>query len=91
MLFNWTFFPRPIGAGTFVAAGDQAFATQAAVVVPGEADGGGDDRGRRVEVAVVASAPGPPANVGAEAIDAVVNEDVDARLRGFPENPSRGC
>ena len=34
-------------------------------------------------------APGPAANVGAEAIDTVLNEDADARLQGFPENAER--
>ncbi len=87
-LFNWTFFPVEVPAGTFVAAGEQAFATQAAVVVPrGRLTGAGTIAAGDVEVAVVAAAPGPAANVAAEAINVVVNEDVDARLRGFPENP----
>jgi hypothetical protein len=87
LLFNWTFFPVDVPAGTFVAAGEQAFATQSDVTVPrGRLTGQGTIAAGDVEVAVVAAVPGPAANVAAEAINVVVNEDVDARLRGFPEN-----
>lgn len=90
VLFNWTFFPVTVPAGTFVAAGEQAFATQAEVVVPrGRLTPDGRIQAGDVEVAVLAAAVGPAANVPAEAIDTVVNEDVDAQLRGFPENPER--
>jgi len=88
VLFNWTFFPVDVPAGTFVAAGEQAFATQTDVVVPrGRLTGDGRINAGDEPVAVVAAAPGPPGNVGAGEINVVVNEDVDARLRGFPENP----
>ncbi len=88
VLFNWTFFPVNVPAGTFVAAGEQAFATQADVTVPrGRLTGQGTIAAGDAEVAVLAAAPGPAANVAADAINVVVNEDVDARLRGFPENP----
>lgn len=88
LLFNWTFFPVNVPAGTFVAAGEQAFATQADVTVPrGRLTGQGTIAAGDMEVGVVAAAPGPAANVAAEAINVVVNEDVDAQLRGFPENP----
>jgi hypothetical protein len=87
VLFNWTFFPVDVPAGTFVAAGEQAFATQAAVTVPrGRLTGEGTIAAGEAEVAVVAAAPGPAANVPAEAINVVVDEDIDARLRGFQEN-----
>ena len=87
LLFNWTFFPVDVPAGTFVAAGEQAFATQSDVTVPrGRLTGQGTIAAGDVEVAVVAAAPGPAANVAADAINVVVEEDVDARLRGFPEN-----
>lgn len=88
ILFNWTFFPVNVPAGTFVAAGEQAFATQADVTVPrGRLTGQGTIAAGDAEVAVVAAAPGPAANVAAEAINVVVNEDVDDRLGGVPENP----
>ena len=88
VLFNWTFFPVDVPAGTFVAAGDQAFATQSDVLVPrGRLTGDGRINAGDEPVAVVAAAPGPAGNVGALAINVVVNEEVDARLRGFPENP----
>jgi len=88
VLFNWTFVPVDVEAGTLVAAGEQAFVTQVAVTVP---------RGRLVlpqgviaageqPVAVVAAAPGPAGNVGAGEINVVLDESTDARLRGFPEN-----
>jgi hypothetical protein len=90
VLFNWTFVPVEVPAGTFVAAGEQAFATQADVTVPrGRLTGQGTIAAGEVEVGVVAAAPGPAGNVAAAAIDTVVNGSVDARLRGFPENPER--
>ena len=88
VLFNWTFFPVNVPAGTFVAAGEQAFATQADVTVPrGRLTGQGTIAAGDAEVAVVAAAPGPAANVAAEAINVVVDEGVDDRLGGVPENP----
>jgi hypothetical protein len=88
VLYNWTFFPVEVPAGTFVAAGEQAFATLADVVVPrGRLTGAGTILAGDVGVAVEAAAVGEAANVAAEAINVVVNEQIDARLRGFPENP----
>ena len=88
VLYNWTFVPVDVPAGTFVAAGEQAFATQADVRVPrGQLTGAGTIAAGDIAVAVVAAAPGPAANVAAEAINVVVDQSVDARLRGFPENP----
>ena len=47
VLFNWSAFDQPIAAGTLVAAGEQAFATQDDVVVPPRlADAAGHDPGR---------------------------------------------
>jgi hypothetical protein len=90
VLFNWTFFNQEVPAGTFVAAGEQAFATQANVVVPrGQLTSDGRIRAGEVGVAVEAAATGPGANVPAGAIDTIVDPSVDARLRGFPENPER--
>ena len=87
VLFNWTFFPVDVPAGTFVAAGEQAFATQAAVTVPrGRLTGEGTIAAGEQSVAVVAADPGPAANVPAAAINVVLNEDIDASLRGFVEN-----
>ncbi|HEX7171691.1 MAG TPA: hypothetical protein VF365_03665 [Candidatus Limnocylindria bacterium] len=88
VFFNWTFFPVNVPAGTFVAAGEQAFATQADVTVPrGRLTGQGTIAAGDAGVAVIAAAPGPAANVSAEAINVVVDEDVDDRLGGVPENP----
>jgi hypothetical protein len=88
VLYNWTFFPVNVPAGTFVAADEQAFATQADVTVPrGRLTGQGTIVAGEADVAVVAAAPGPAANVAAEAINVVVDEGMDDRLGGVPENP----
>jgi hypothetical protein len=88
VLFNWTFGPVFVPAGTFVAAGEQAFATQADVTVPrGRLTLFGTIQAGDIEVGVEAAAPGPDGNVEAQAINIIVNESVDAQLRGFPENP----
>jgi hypothetical protein len=88
ILFNWTFFPVRVPAGTFVAAGEQAFATQADVIVPrGRLTAQGTIAAGDVQVAVVAAAVGPAANVDANAINVVVNESIDDQLGGVPENP----
>ena len=90
VLFNWTFFPQPISAGTLVAAGDQAFATQADVLVPrGSLTAEGTIQAGEVTVAVAASAAGPAGNVGPNEIDTVLSQNADARLQGFPENGQR--
>ena len=87
-LFNWTFAPVAVPAGTFVAAGVQAFATQAEVTVPrGSLTADGRIRAGSAEVGVEAAEAGPAGNVGPEQINVVVNRGIDARLRGFPENP----
>ena len=87
VLFNWSAFDQAIAAGTLVAAADQAFATQADVVVPrGQLTPEGTIQAGEASVAVAASAPGPAGNVGANEIDTVLSEDADARLQGFPEN-----
>ena len=87
VLFNWTFFDQPIGAGTLVAAGEQAFETQSDIVVPrGSLTAEGTIEAGEASVAVAAAAPGPAGNVGPNEIDAVLSQDADARLQGFPEN-----
>jgi hypothetical protein len=90
VLRNWSAFDQPIAAGTLVAAGDQAYETQADIVVPrGSLTPEGTILAGEESVAVTASAPGPAGNVGAEAIDTVLSQDADARLQGFPENGQR--
>ncbi len=65
VLYNWTFAPVTVPAGTFVAAGEQAFATQAEVVVPrGRLTGDGRIGAGDIAVAVAAAVAGPAANVG---------------------------
>jgi hypothetical protein len=93
-LFNWTAQAVTVPAGTLVATGtqpgDQAFATQADVVVPrGQLTSQGTIAAGDVLVAVAAAAIGPAANVGPDAIDTVLTQSVDQQLRGFPENPER--
>lgn len=88
LLFNWTFVPVEVTAGELVAAGDQAYATDAAIVVPpGDLTPDGRIQAGEGSVGVVAAAVGPAANVSASAIDTVLNESVAVRLRGFPSNP----
>ena len=90
VLFNWTGTPVRVPEGTFVAAGEQAFATQAEVVVPGASlTSDGRIAAGDIAVAIVAAAAGPDGNVNPGAIDTVVNEGIDAQLRGFPNNPER--
>jgi hypothetical protein len=87
VLFNWSAFDQPIAAGTLVAAGEQAYATQADVVVPrGKLTPEGTIEAGEATVAVAAEALGPDGNVGANQIDAVLSQNADARLQGFPEN-----
>jgi hypothetical protein len=90
VLRNFSAADQPIGAGTLVAAGDQAYETQADIVVPrGSLTPQGTILAGEASVAVTAAAPGPAGNVGAEAIDTVLSEGADARLQGFPENNQR--
>jgi len=83
---NWNFFGVEVPEGAFVAAGEQAFATDEVVVVPaGSFDpfGGGITAGE-ASVNVTAAAPGPAGNVAAEAIDTVLDPNLASQLRGFP-------
>jgi hypothetical protein len=87
VLFNWSPFTQAIGAGTLVAAGKQAYATQSDVVVPpGSLTPQGTIQAGEEAVAVTAAAAGPAGNVGAGAIDTVLSQDADARLQGFQGN-----
>ncbi len=87
---NWTPFEQVVEAGTLVAAGEQAFETAADVAVPGgELTADGRIAAGEAMVDVVASAPGPAANVAALAIDTVLSRNTDARLRGFRGNDER--
>jgi hypothetical protein len=89
-LFNWSAFDQPIEAGTLVAAGLQAFETVEGVVVPsGSLTPFGTIRAGEAVVGVVASEPGPQGNVDAMAIDTILSQGADARLRGFRNNSSR--
>ena len=89
-LYNWSIAPVTVPAGTFVAAGEQAFATQAEVIVPrGSLTSDGRILAGDITVAVAAAAAGPDGNVPAGAIDTVLNQGIDQQLRGFPENPER--
>jgi hypothetical protein len=91
VLLNWSAFDQPIAAGTLVAAGRQAFETQADVLVQrGSLTAEGTIQAGEATVGVTASAPGPAGNVPAGAIDTILTQDADARLQGgFPENNQR--
>ncbi len=85
VLFNWNFRPVGVPAETLVAAGEQAFATVAEVVVPaGSLTREGRIQAGEMPVGVVASAIGPAGNVDVGAIDTVLSRSVEAQLSGFP-------
>ena len=90
VLFNFNTVDILVEPGTFVAAGEQAFGTVEAVVVPaGQLTSDGRIQAGEEAVGVVAAVIGEAANVPAAAIDTVVNEGTASRLRGFPNNPER--
>jgi hypothetical protein len=90
VFFNFNVFDVAVGAGTLVAAGDQAFETLADIVVPaGSLTPDGRIQAGDAAVGVAAAAVGPAANVPAEAIDTILDQNVAARLRGFGNNPER--
>lgn len=90
VFLNWNFVPVEVPAGTLVAAGEQAFETTAAVVVDaGDLTGEGTIQAGEGAAVVMAAAVGPAANVPAEAINQVLDEETAARLRGFPSNTER--
>ncbi len=90
VLRNFNTVDVAVGSGALVAAGEQAFATTAEVVVPaGTLTAEGTIRAGEEAVGVEAAAIGPAANVAAEAIDTILSQNVAARLRGFPNNSQR--
>lgn len=90
MLLNFNSFDVPVDEGEFVAAGQQAFATDVAVVVPrGSLTPDGRIQSGVAVVAVTAAAVGEAANVPARAIDTVLSEETAAMLRGFQNNQAR--
>ncbi len=90
LLFNWDNVAVDVPAGTLVAAGNQAFATLAAVTAPaGELTAEGTIQAGEVGVGIVASQAGPAANVAAAAIDTVLSQGTASQLRGFPNNQAR--
>jgi hypothetical protein len=90
VFFNFNFVPVEVAAGTFVAAGEQAFATAAAITVPpGDLTDEGTIQAGEQAVNVTAAAVGPAANVDAQAIDEVLDDQTARRLRGFPRNTQR--
>lgn len=91
VFFNWSFLSVDVPAGSLVAAGKQAFETLEPITVPnGEFDPfqGGITAGE-AGVGVRAAAPGPDANVAADAIDTVLDPTLDSQLRGFPSITER--
>jgi hypothetical protein len=90
VFFNFNFVPVEVAAGTFVAAGEQAFATAAAITVPpGDLTDEGTIQAGEQAVNVTAAAVGTAANVDAQAIDEVLDDQTARRLRGFPRNTQR--
>lgn len=87
---NFNVVAVQVPAGTQVAAGDIAFATTAAVTAPpGTLTEEGTIAGSEATAPIVAVNPGPASNVGAEAIDTVLDTQTRNRLRGFPQNSAR--
>jgi hypothetical protein len=82
---NWNTSPVRVDAGTPVAAGDVVFETTETIVVPTGFFGipGSEDAG------VVAAVPGPAGNLPADAIDAILDDEVRNALRAFSDNPNR--
>ncbi len=79
-----------VAGGTLVAAGEQAFATAAEIVVPaGTLTPQGTIQAGEEGVLAVAAAAGPAANVEAGAVDTILTQNVAVRLRGFPNNAQR--
>lgn len=90
IFLNWDNVPVEVGAGSLVAAGEQAFETVDTVVVPGgELTAEGTIQAGEAPVGVVASLAGPAANVSVGAINTVLNQGTEAQLRGFPNNDRR--
>lgn len=90
VLFNFNSNPVRVEAGTFVAAGEQAFGTDETIVVPaGTLTSDGRVRAGEGGVTVTAAAIGDAGNMPAGAIDTVVNESTAAALRGFANNTAR--
>ena len=90
VFFNWNFVPVEVPAGTFVAAGEQAFATAAVVTVPaGDLTGEGTIQAGEAAANATAAAVGPAGNVEAQAIDEILDDETARRLRGFPRNTQR--
>lgn len=88
---NFNIVPIEVPAGTPVGVDDDVvFATTGPVVVPeGSLTGEGTIAGGEASVGIAAAAIGPDSNVGAEAIDTILDEDVRNRLRGFRQNRAR--
>ncbi|MDQ3689276.1 MAG: hypothetical protein M3406_04425 [Chloroflexota bacterium] len=79
-----------VGAGTLVAAGEQAFETSTDIVVPaGALTTEGTIQAGEGPTEAVAAAAGPAANVAAGAIDTILSQELATRLRGFPNNEQR--
>jgi hypothetical protein len=90
VFFNFNSFDVAVGAGTLVAAGEQAFETTEDIVVPaGSLTPEGRIQAGEGAAVVAAAAVGPDANVPAEAIDTILSQNVAARLRGFGNNNAR--
>lgn len=90
VFFNFNSFDVAVDAGTLVAAGEQAFETTEGIVVPaGTLTAQGTILAGEGPAGVLAAAVGPAANVAAEAIDTILNQNVAARLRGFGNNNAR--
>ena len=88
---NFNSFDVAVDAGMLVAvgaaAGDQAFETTEDVVVPaGTLTAEGTILAGEAPAGIAAAAIGPAANVPAQTIDTILDQNVAARLRGFGNN-----
>jgi hypothetical protein len=82
---NWNTTSVRVDAGTRVAAGEVAFATEETIVVPT----GAFLFPGTAEAAVVAVESGPAGNLPTDAIDTILDEEVRDALRAFTDNPNR--
>ena len=85
--YNWSSAAVDVPAKTYVVAEAEAFETLIPRVVPeGRLLPSGVIEAGQATVDVMASAPGPQANLPAGAINLVLDEGLRARLRGFVDN-----
>ena len=90
VFYNWSGSPVDVPAKSYVVAEAEAFETVVPSLVPeGRYLPNGFIEAGEARVEVMASAPGPQANLPPGRINAVLDENLRARLRGFADNPNK--